>query len=84
MSRLKDYIIIEASKSDIRQIQDLSDIAFRSTYKDILSAEQLEYMMDWMYSSESLQNQFEQGHHYFIAYLDNIPVGYASLQPEGT
>lgn len=84
MSKLKDYIIIEASKNDIIQIQDLSDIAFRSTYKDILSAEQLEYMMDWMYSSESLHNQFEQGHHYFIAYLDNIPVGYASLQPEGT
>ena len=83
MSRLKDYIIIEASKSDIRQIQNLSDIAFRSTYKDILSAEQMEYMMYWMYSSESLQNQFEQGHRYFIAYLEDTPVGYASLQPEG-
>jgi len=79
----KDYKIIEASESDIRQIQDLADIAFRSTYRDILSDQQLEYMMEWMYSSESLRAQFEQGHRYFVAYLNNTPLGYASVQSEG-
>ena len=74
-----------ATTADIALIGQLADVCFRHTYRDILSAEQLEYMMDWMYSAESLRKQMtEEGHVYFLAETDGTAVGYVSVQPQGT
>ena len=73
-----------ATTADIALIGQLADVCFRHTYRDILSAEQLEYMMDWMYSAENLRKQMtEEGHVYFLAEADGKAVGYVSVQPEG-
>ncbi len=64
-------------------IHDMAEIVFRHTYRDILSPEQMEYMMDWMYSPASLRRQLDEGHVYFIAMRDGNPAGYLSVQPEG-
>ena len=61
----------------------MAEIVFRHTYCDILSPEQIEYMMDWMYSPESLKRQMDEGHVYYIAYRDGAPCGYVSVQPDG-
>lgn len=80
-----ELVIRKAGVADIALIGRLADVCFRQTYRDILSAEQLEYMMDWMYSAESLRRQMtEEGHVYFLAELDDEAVGYVSVQPEGT
>ena len=64
-------------------IHDMAQIAFRHTYKEILSAEQMEYMMDWMYSPDNLRHQMDDGHVYYIAYSGDEPCGYVSVQPDG-
>ena len=75
--------IRKTTESDISVIRDLAEVVFPHTYKDILSAEQVEYMMQWMYSSESLHRQMaEDGHIYYLAYCDGVAVGYLSIQPE--
>lgn len=76
--------IRKATTADISTIQKLASEVFPHTYREILSSEQIEYMMDWMYSSESLLRQMEEERHiYFLAYHGEIPVGYLSIQPEG-
>lgn len=76
--------IRKATTADISTIQKLASEAFPHTYREILSSEQIEYMMDWMYSSESLLRQMEEERHiYFLAYHGGVPVGYLSIQPEG-
>ena len=83
-SRQPDLVVRRASEADIPLIRSLADVAFRDTYREILSPDQMEYMMDWMYSEGSLQRQMEQeGHVYFIAELDGRPCGYVSVQPLG-
>ncbi len=72
-----------ADKPDIPLIRDLAEVAFRTTYKDILSVGQLEYMMDWMYSQRSLEQQMDEGHVFFIAVSDGRNVGYVSVEPQG-
>ena len=74
--------IRKAEASDIRLIQDMAEIAFRQTYRDILSSEQMEYMMDWMYSRESLSEQMSLGHVFYIAYSGDKACGYASIVAE--
>ena len=78
------FTIRKATLEDIDIIRSLASVVFPHTYKEILSPEQLEYMMDWMYSAESLKKQMtEDGHIYYLAYRDDEPAGYLSIQPEG-
>lgn len=72
-----------ATTADIPLIYELADVAFRATYLDILSPDQLDYMMEWMYAPDSLLRQMEEdGHLFYIAYFEGQPAGYVSVQPE--
>ena len=74
----------KATLQDCDLIHALAAEAFPHTYRDILSPEQTEYMMHWMYDVESIRHQMtNEGHVYFIAYMNGLPVGYVSVRPEG-
>ena len=76
--------IRKATPSDILLIREMAWKTFPATYSEILSREQTDYMMEWMYSPESLRDQMErQGHVYYIACEDNEPAGYVSVQRQG-
>ena len=79
---MKDFMIKRAGEDDLQSIHDMAEIVFRHTYRDILSPEQMEYMMDWMYSLTNLRRQLEDGHVYHIALDGNRPCGYVSVQPD--
>ena len=77
--------IRKATVDDIVLIQALAKQTFPATYKEIISQQQIDFMMDWMYSLSSLRSQMmELGHSYFIAYDGSKAVGYVSVQPQGT
>ena len=77
-------VIRKASVDDIPVIRAMAQVAFPDTYKEILSPEQIDYMMEWMYSAESLRRQMmEEGHIYYVAYREGRAVAYLSIQPEG-
>lgn len=63
------FTIKKATTNDIQLINEMAQIVFPATYREILSKEQLDYMMDWMYSPKNLRKQMEEeGHIYYIAY----------------
>lgn len=77
------FTIKKATTNDIQLINEMAQIVFPATYREILSKEQLDYMMDWMYSPKNLRKQMEEeGHIYYIAYKDGEAAGYVSIQPE--
>ena len=47
----------KAGIEDIPLIRNLAERSFLPTYKEILSSDQLDWMFDWMYSVDSLQQQ---------------------------
>lgn len=75
--------INKATESDIPVIKSMADIVFRQTYGSILTTQQIEYMMELMYSDESLEKQFCDGHCFFIALCKDTTIGYISIQKEG-
>lgn len=77
-------IVRPAGAEDLQTIHDMAQVVFRQTYKDIISPEQMEYMMDMMYSLPNLKKQLEDSHHYYLAYMDGIACGYVSVQHEGS
>ncbi len=69
--------------ADIPLIRQLAGVAFPATYKSIITAEQIDYMMDMMYSTTSLTRQMTEEHHtYLLLYTpENEAAGYVSIQP---
>ena len=81
-----DFIIRPATEKDIALIRTMADVVFRRTYASILSPEQMEYMMDWMYSGQSLRGQIcDEGRWFCVAETatGGIPAGYVSYEREG-
>lgn len=67
--------------NDAPLIRELASQIWSDTYKNILSAEQLDYMFEMMYSIDSIRKQItEAGHHFFIAEIDGVPSGYISIE----
>ena len=78
------FTIRKATTNDIALIHQMAWVVFPHTYHIILTPEQIDYMMEWMYSETSLQKQMEEdGHIYYLAFKDDEPAGYLSIQPEG-
>ena len=74
----------KAGMEDTPLIEELAQEIFRHTYREILSPEQTDYMMEWMYSQDSLKRQRgEEGHIYHIVYYGGEAVGYFSVQQQG-
>ena len=83
MDGMSDLLEIRrAETADIPLIRRLAEEIFPYTYREMHTAAQNDYMMEWMYSPESLRRQMEEGHTFFIAEEKGVPVGYLSIQPE--
>ena len=74
-------LIRKATINDIEAIQSISKITWLKTYT-FLPQGQMEYMLDWMYSSSSLQEQMQNGHQFYVAEVDKMIVGFASISKE--
>jgi len=73
----------KATVDDITAIRNLAWQVFPETYKGLISNEQIEYMMEWMYSVKSLRRQMLEDHHtYILAFNGEDLIGYVSVQPE--
>ncbi len=72
--------IHNASMADIPLIRELTFKVWPQTYAGIISAEQIGYMLEMMYSESSLQKQIADGCQFIIVYNETDPVGFASYQ----
>nr|WP_294777817.1 GNAT family N-acetyltransferase [uncultured Flavobacterium sp.] len=75
-------IVIENnSEINFTDVRAIAQEVWPKTYGAILSQAQLDYMMDMMYSVDSLQLQAnEKKHHFILAKENNVTVGFASYE----
>ena len=73
-------IISEVKTEQLSIIQDLAYRIWPSTYGEILSKVQLDYMLDKFYNLNYLQNQLENGQHFILISNENVIVGFASYE----
>lgn len=77
------FNITKATVDDIPLIRELTFQIWPQTYAPIISPEQIEYMLDMMYSEASLKKQMEEGAQFIFVYENEKPVGFASFQETG-
>ena len=75
---MNSLIIRKANSEDITLIRELVFQIWPQTYSSILSREQIDYMLDQMYSRASLQKQMDEGSQFIFVYDDEQPVGFAA------
>lgn len=72
--------ISKVSQKDIPLIRALCFQIWPQTYSHLLSREQIDYMLDMMYSPASLQKQMEEDGCVFIIVYNNLePIAFASF-----
>jgi len=64
--------------ASIAMIRNLANITWPIAYGEILSPQQLDYMMELIYSKAALQKQMENGQQFLLAYDDEKPVAFAA------
>lgn len=69
---------------DILIIQELVRKVWPFTYKDILSQQQIDYMLEMMYSTSALTKQMQDDHRFFGLYSHETPVGFVSISTNNT
>ena len=79
---MNQMMLRTATLTDRALIRSISERTWPSTYGHIISQEQIDFMLDWMYSNESLAGQFEKGHQFFIAQLNGSDIGFCSVSAE--
>nr|WP_199000452.1 GNAT family N-acetyltransferase [Flavobacterium sp. ASV13] len=73
--------ISAAGLSDIKTIQEITNITWPITYGEILSQEQLDYMLGLFYSDEALTKQIENKEQLFYLILDSeSTIGFIGIE----
>jgi RimJ/RimL family protein N-acetyltransferase len=67
-----------AKEGEILLIQELAHTIWHSHYPGIISVEQIEYMLDLMYSANCINKEITDGHKWVLLLLKDQPVGFLS------
>lgn len=73
--------IITAHPQQLQVVREIALVTWPHTFGEILSPEQIGYMMNMMYSPAALQQQTEEkGHVFLLADVDGIFGGFAAYE----
>lgn len=73
--------ICKATPADFKSIQHIAHTTWPITYGEILTNEQLDYMLAAFYSIETLtENYFKKQHHFILAVEEDNLLGFASFE----
>jgi ribosomal protein S18 acetylase RimI-like enzyme len=68
------------AKEELILIQKIAHQTWPSTFAGILSSEQIDYMLNWMYDLKMLESQVEQGHGFLVAEVEGEAIGFAGYE----
>ena len=75
--------LIEAKESDIPEIAALAKLIWNQHYPSIISQTQIDYMLNWMYSLDSLKEQMQiKKHEFYLIKTNNENIGFISINCE--
>ncbi|MBT2621033.1 GNAT family N-acetyltransferase [Chryseobacterium sp. ISL-6] len=75
--------LIKATEKDIPLIQDLARRSWENAYAEILSEEQMDYMLSTMYSADEISNHLKNPKYHYYLILDEVndsPEGFVGYE----
>lgn len=77
-------VIDNVTRDQLPIVQKMAYRIWPDTFKNVLTNEQIDYMLGWMYSIPALQKQFDKGHQFILAMVDGQCAGYAAYEIKGS
>ncbi len=71
-----------STASDVPLLRDLAQRIWCAYYPPIIGVAQVEYMLGWMYSAETILRELSDGVVWELALLDEQPAGFLSIARE--
>ena len=71
-----------ATEADIPLLRDLAHRIWRECYPGIITVEQIEFMLGWMYSEQEIRKQIREGFTWEIVEDDGAAIGFLSFSVE--
>ena len=62
----------------LQTIRDIAASIWPETFREILSPEQIRYMMEMMYAPHVMEKELTSGYHFEVLAADGVPSGYIS------
>ena len=74
---------MEIRQLKMHELEIIKSLAYRiwpKTYGHIISQEQMTYMLEWMYSIETLESNFNKNHTYFCIVSGEQDIGFLDVE----
>lgn len=84
LKMINEITVRNATINDIDLIRELTYKVWPQTYSSIISKEQIDYMLEMMYSKNSLVDQMSEGAQFIIFQDNKEAVGFASYKQVDT
>lgn len=72
---------VQLTKDDVFLVNELAKVIWPLAFKEILTKDQIDYMLDWMYDVNTLQEQAQTGHLFYIIKEHGVAKGFVGLEP---
>jgi len=72
-----------ASALELPILESLAREIWPDTYADIISRDQMDFMLNWMYSTETLEKQQADGHEFYLIRKENRDIGFLAIEQIG-
>ncbi len=72
-----------ATEIELPILESLAREIWPHTYSDIITKEQMDFMLNWMYSKETLSKQRKAGHEFYILKKDSTDIGFLAIEQAG-
>ena len=69
-----------ATALELPILESLAREIWPHTYADIITKEQMDFMLNWMYSTETLVTQQQAGHEFYILQKDSTDIGFLAIE----
>lgn len=80
---MKFDIMPVATEKQMEEIEKLAHEIWHDCYKDVFSAEQIDYMLNRFHSVKALKSQLSEQIIYYMLLLNNELIGYLSFKNQG-
>ena len=73
--------IVQLGKEEIFLVHNLAHDIWPKAFRNIISSDQINYMLDWMYDINTLEEQVQTGHLFYVVKEDGVAKGFIGLEP---
>lgn len=73
--------IVQLGKEEIFLVHKLAHDIWPKAFRNIISSDQINYMLDWMYDINTLEEQVKTGHLFYVVKEDGVAKGFIGLEP---